>query len=64
MSVDVPATPWQDPVREVEYEVTDSNDIVDPDGNTLIDPDENQIVDTGVDTEYMAETPWEEHDDE
>jgi hypothetical protein len=64
MSVDVPTTQWQDPNREVEYTVGDSNTIIDPDGNNLVDPSSNQIIDTGVTADYMAATGWSEDDSE
>lgn len=64
MSVDVPVTAWQDPYRQVEYTVGDTNDIVDPSGNNLVSPDGDQIVDTGVVADYMAATAWEEQDDQ
>lgn len=62
MSADLPATTWENPNREVEYTVGDANSIVDPDGNNFVDPDGNQVVDTGVTTDYMAATAWEESD--
>lgn len=64
MSVDVPATSWQDPLREVEYVVGDSNNIIDPDSNNLVDPSENQIIDTGVVADYMPASVWQEDDDQ
>ncbi len=64
MSVDIAATTWQDPFRQVEYEVGDTNDIVDPSGNYLVDPSGNQVIDTGVTADYMAASVWTEDDSE
>lgn len=56
----IPATPWQDPSREVEYTIGDASNIVDPLGDNLVDPNGNQVIDTGVTADYMAATDWEE----
>jgi hypothetical protein len=63
MSVDLPATIWQNPNQSIEPTVGDANDIVDPSANTLVDPSGNQIIDTGVEIDSMPATAWEEDDD-
>lgn len=64
MLVNAAATTWQDPSREVEYDIGGSNDIIDPSGNSLVDPSANQIIDTGVVADYMPATSWSQDDSE
>lgn len=64
MSVNVPATQWRDPNREVEFTVGSANAIVDTAGEALVDTTGEAVVDTGVTTDYIPATAWAEDDSE
>lgn len=62
MSVNLPATIWQDPGGLVEFGSDGPFYIVDPSGTFLVDPSTIFIVDTGVTADLIPATVWSEDD--
>lgn len=62
MSVDLPATQWQDNSGLIEFGSSGVNYIVDSSVNNLVDTATNDIIDTGVTATLLPSTVWEELD--
>lgn len=58
----LPSNEWRPTDGNSEFSNIGSSNIVDTLGNFLIDPDDDFVIDTGVETDLIPSSIWEEND--